>query len=161
MSKPLPPPASGKSLGLDFGTTNSVAAIALGGKSELVPLLGPLGSDPVFRSALCFWEEEARVAVEAGPWAIAEYLEYPEGSRFIQSFKTVAASPSFQQATIFERRHRFEDLGRILVRKLAEHSGGALDGAARRVIVGRPIVYAGHRPDENLARQRYDEVFAG
>jgi len=154
-------PAPSAVLGLDFGTTNSVAAIARGGQSALVPLLGPDGADPVFRSALCFWEEEARIAVEAGPWAVAEYLEYPEGSRFIQSFKTVAASPSFEHATIFERRHRFEGLGRTFVRKLAEHSGDALDGKAARVVVGRPVAYAGHRPDESLARERYNAVFAG
>ena len=157
----MPTAAPPAVLGLDFGTTNSVAAIARGGRSALVPLLGPDGADPVFRSALCFWEEEARIAVEAGPWAVAEYLEYPEGSRFIQSFKTVAASPSFEHATIFERRHRFEDLGRTFVRKLAEHSGGALDGKAARVVVGRPVAYAGHRPDESLARERYNAGFAG
>jgi hypothetical chaperone protein len=147
-------------LGLDFGTTNSVAALANGGVSELVPIAGPAGTSPVFRSALCFWEEQTRIAVEAGPWAIAEYLEYPEGSRFIQSFKTVAASPSFEHATIFGRRYRFEDLGRALLRKLADRSAGALDGKAARVIVGRPVAWAGHRPDEALARQRYDAVFA-
>ena len=156
MSKvPLP-----TALGLDFGTTNSVAAIAGGGKAELVQLSGPLGADPVFRSALCFWEDEARLAVEAGPWAIAEYLNYPEGSRFIQSFKTVAASPSFEHATIFDRRYRFEDLGRVFVEKMCERSAGMLDGAAARVVVGRPVVYAGHRADEGLARRRYDAVFA-
>jgi hypothetical chaperone protein len=152
----LPPRAA---LGLDFGTTNSVAALARDGVSQLVPLLAPGGPDPVFRSALCFWEDDARVAVEAGPWAIAEYLEYPEGSRFIQSFKTVAASSSFEHAAIFERRYRFEDLGRVFIEKMAQRSGGALDGEARRVVVGRPVVYAGHRPDEDLARRRYDAVF--
>ncbi|TFI57724.1 Hsp70 family protein [Sphingomonas parva] len=156
MSLPPPPLV----LGLDFGTTNSVAAIARAGTSQLVPLLGPTGADLVFRSALCFWEEDARIAVEAGPWAVAEYLDYPEGSRFIQSFKTVAASPSFEHATIFDRRYRFEDLGRTFVRKLCEHSGGALDGRAARLVVGRPVAYAGHRPDEALARARYDAVFA-
>jgi hypothetical chaperone protein len=152
--------ASPTVLGLDFGTTNSVAAVARGGESALVSLEGPDGSDPVFRSALCFWEDEIRVSVEAGPWAIAEYLEFPEGSRFIQSFKTVAASAIFEHATIFERRYRFEDLGRTLVRKMAQRSGGALDGKAARVVVGRPVAWAGHRPDESLARQRYDAVFA-
>jgi hypothetical chaperone protein len=146
-------------LGLDFGTTNSVAAIARGGRSQLVPFEGPAGADPVFRSALCFWEEATRVAVEAGPWAIAEYLEFPEGSRFIQSFKTVAASASFEHATIFDKRYRFEDLGRIFLNKMSARSGGALDGKAARVVVGRPVGYAGHRPDEALARQRYDLVF--
>ena len=147
-------------LGLDFGTTNSVAAVACGGASTLVPLQGPDGVDPVFRSALCFWEEETRIAVQAGPWAVAEYLEYPEGSRFIQSFKSVAASPSFEHATIFERRHSFEDLARTFLRKMAERSGGALSGKAPRVVVGRPVAWAGHRADEALARQRYDAAFS-
>ena len=156
MTVSMPPSA----IGLDFGTTNSVAAIARGGTSALVPLQGPAGPDPVFRSALCFWEEEARVAVEAGPWAIAEYLDFPEGSRFIQSFKTVAASRSFEHTTIFDRRYRFEDLGRTFVRKLSERAGGALGARAARIVVGRPVAFAGHRPDESLARQRYDAVFA-
>jgi hypothetical chaperone protein len=153
-------PASPLVLGLDFGTTNSVAAVARGGRSQLVPFDGPSGADPVFRSALCFWEEATRVAAEAGPWSIAEYLEYPEGSRFIQSFKTVAASASFEHAMIFGKRYRFEDLGRIYLEKMAKRSDGALDGRAARVVVGRPVGYAGHRPDEALARQRYDLVFS-
>jgi len=152
--------SSPTALGFDFGTTNSVAATARGGQSELIPLIGPVAADPVFRSALCFWEDGSGVAFEAGPWAIAEYLEYPQGSRFIQSFKTVAASPSFEHATIFERRYRLEDLGRLFVEKIAQRAGGALDGAAARVVVGRPVEYAGHRPDEALARRRYDAVFA-
>ncbi len=147
-------------IGLDFGTTNTVAALALGGTATLIPFHGPSGPDPVFRSALCFWEEANRIAVEAGPWAIAEYLACPEGSRFLQSFKTVAASPIFEHATIYERRYRFEDLGRIFLDKLAAHSEAALAGRADRAIIGRPVAFAGHSPDEALARQRYDSMFA-
>nr|WP_317892210.1 Hsp70 family protein [uncultured Sphingomonas sp.] len=150
-------------LGLDFGTTNSVAAVARGGAADLVLLDAPDGPDAVFRSALCFWQDDAvpgSVASEAGPWAIAEYLEYPEGSRFLQSFKSVAASSAFEQATVFDRRYRFEDLGRLFLDKLAARAGGALGGVGR-VIVGRPVEYAGHRPDEALARTRYDAMFAG
>ena len=150
-------------LGLDFGTTNSVAAVARGGAANLVLLDAPDGPDAVFRSALCFWQDDAvpgGVASEAGPWAIAEYLEYPEGSRFLQSFKSVAASSAFEQATVFDRRYRFEDLGRLFLDKLAARAGGALGGIGR-VIVGRPVEYAGHRPDEALARTRYDAMFAG
>src|SRR3954468_16285022 len=103
-------------LGLDFGTTNSVVAQAREGVSSLVQLATPHGAEAAFRSALCFWEDEdakGGVAAEAGPWAIAEYLEFPEGSRFLQSFKSVAASASFEHATIFTKRYRFEDLGRL------------------------------------------------
>jgi hypothetical chaperone protein len=148
-------------LGIDFGTTNSVAAIAVDGVASLVPLQGPGGADPVFRSALCFWEDETGIAVEAGPWAVAEYLAYPEGSRFIQSFKTVAASPHFLHASIFDRRYRFEDLGALFLKKMLQRSGGAMEQPDRRVIVGRPVVFAGHRPDEGLAQERYNAVFAG
>ena len=148
-------------LGLDFGTTNSVAAMARDGVSNLVMLDAPAGPEAAFRSALCFWEDEAirgGIAVEAGPWAIAEYLEFPEGSRFIQSFKSVAANPSFEHATVFERRYKFEDLGRKFLEKMATRAGGVLD-SAMRIVVGRPVVYAGHAPDEALARQRYDVMF--
>ncbi|KAB7644887.1 Hsp70 family protein [Polymorphobacter fuscus] len=150
-------------LGLDFGTTNSVAAVARGDGSDLVVLDSPDGGTTGFRSALCFWEDEAvrgGIAVEAGPQAIAEYLEFPQGSRFLQSFKSVAASPSFEHATIFERRYRFEDLGRTFLRTMAGHSRGSM-ADVDRLIIGRPVVYAGHAPDTVLARQRYDLMFDG
>ena len=147
-------------LGLDFGTTNTVAAEADGrGGSRLVEFAGAEATGPVFRSALCFWEEESGwngVAHEAGPWAIAEYLQSPLDSRFVQSFKTVAASPLFERALIFNKPFRFEDLGRLFLQKLVAHSGGRLDRRPRRVVVGRPVEYAGARPDPALARQRYD-----
>ena len=139
-----------RTLGFDFGTTNSVVASTSGAGSDLVALEGPDGADPVFRSALCFWQDEdvaGGVGVAAGPWAIAEYLDFPEGSRFIQSFKTVAASASFEHAGVFERRYRFEELGRLFLARMGDRAGGAMDGSARRVIVGRPVEYAGGRPD--------------
>ncbi|MEG3144906.1 Hsp70 family protein [Sphingomonas sp. RT2P30] len=155
---PNPPPFT---LGLDFGTTNSVVAMARGGVSDLVQLATPHGPEAAFRSALCLWEEDSvpgGVAVDAGPWAIAEYLEFPQGSRFLQSFKSVAASATFEHATVFDKRYRFEDLGRLFLDKMAARAGGALSGAAR-IVVGRPVEYAGHRPDEALARRRYDMMF--
>jgi hypothetical chaperone protein len=151
--------------GLDFGTTNSVAAVPRGAGQEpqLVSLDGPDGPAEVFRSALCFWREESvrgGLAVEAGPAAIHEYLEYPSDSRFLQSFKSVAASQSFQRASVFARPFRFEELGRLFLDKLASHAGGLLDGL-ERIVVGRPVHYAGASPDEALARQRYDAMFDG
>jgi len=151
-------------LGFDFGTTNSVAALSIaGGAPEMLAFETPHGTDSVFRSALCFWQDEdvrGGLAVEAGPWGIAEYLEYPEASRFVQSFKSVAASAVFEHATIFERRFRFEELGQLFLEKLAAHAGGKLATAHSRIVVGRPVEYAGARPDEALARTRYDAMFA-
>jgi len=128
-----------------------------------VPIAGPDGASPVFRSALCFWQEEsARGGLEsaAGPWAIAEYLDFPEGSRFLQSFKSVAAAPSFEHATVFERRFRFEELGARFLDHMIARANGALDRPLARIVVGRPVEWVGHRPDEALARSRYDAMFA-
>ncbi len=153
-----------RALGLDFGTTNSVAALAGGGESRLVEFAGKEATGAVFRSALCFWHDEAvkgGMAHEAGPWAIAEYMEFPEDSRFLQSFKSVAASPVFETANVFEKRFRFEELGQMFLNRMVGHAGGALDKRPERIVVGRPVEYAGSRPDEALARKRYDAMFAG
>ncbi|MDO9367961.1 MAG: Hsp70 family protein [Sphingopyxis sp.] len=147
-------------LGLDFGTTNTVVALADGeGGTRLVEFGDGATASAVFRSALCFWEEERAwqgIAHEAGPWAIDEYLQSPLDSRFVQSFKSVAASPSFERALIFNKPYRFEDMGRLFLQRLVAHAGGRLDTRPSRVIVGRPVEYAGARPDAALARQRYD-----
>ncbi|AHE51877.1 Hsp70 family protein [Sphingomonas sanxanigenens] len=157
------PSAPAPALGLDFGTTNSVAAIAgADGQSRLVELEGKPATGAVFRSALCFWHDDGPrggLAHEAGPWAIAEYLEFPADSRFIQSFKSVAASTAFEHATVFEKRFRFEDLGRMFLDRMVAHAGGALDARPARIVVGRPVEYVGARPDAALARQRYDLMF--
>jgi hypothetical chaperone protein len=150
-------------LGLDFGTTNTV--VALGGGSDeprLIAFEGEAATSEIFRSALCFWEEERGwngIASEAGPWAIAEYLQSPLDSRFVQSFKSVAASPLFERAQIFGRAFRFEDFGRLFLQNLRRHAGHQLEKLPSRIVVGRPVEYAGSRPDPALARQRYDLMF--
>ena len=96
----------------------------------------------------------------AGPWAIAEFLDDPLGCRFLQSFKSVAASSAFEQAQIFGKSLKFEDLGQTFLRHLVAHGGDALAHLPERVVVGRPVRYVGSRPDPALARQRYDRMFA-
>jgi hypothetical chaperone protein len=151
-------------LGLDFGTTNSVIALSNApGQADMVDFAAPGGISSVFRSALCFWQEEAvkgGLAHEAGPWAIAEFLEYPQGSRFLQSFKSVAANPTFEHANLFEKRFRFEELGQIFLQHLVTHGGAPLRQMPERIVVGRPVRYVGARPDAALARRRYDAMFA-
>lgn len=151
-------------IGIDFGTTNSVVALGNApGEAALVDFAAPGGATAIFRSALCFWEDDSvrgGIAREAGPWAIAEFLDFPGGSRFLQSFKSVAASRAFEHATIFEKRLRFEELGHVFLERLRAHAGAALASLPGRIVVGRPVRYAGQRPDNALARERYDLMFA-
>lgn len=157
------------SIGIDFGTTNSVIALSgTPGEADLVEFAAPGGPSSVFRSALCFWQDDAvkggpfpnGLAHEAGPWAIAEFLDFPQGSRFLQSFKSVAASATFEHANLFEKRMRFEELGQVFLTHLMAHGGAPLRNLPERIVIGRPVRYVGARPDSALARKRYDAMFA-
>lgn len=156
--------ATARAVGIDFGTTNSVVARAASDAPvDLVEFAAPDGPASAFRSALCFWQDDAvrgRLGHEAGPWAIAEFLDVPQGSRFLQSFKSVVANATFEHASLFTKRLRFEDLGQVFLTHLIAHAGTQLRNLPERVIVGRPVRYVGSRPDPALARRRYDAMFA-
>jgi hypothetical chaperone protein len=158
---PLSHDTGPRALGLDFGTTNTVLSWA----HPHAP------ADPVvfrylssllfsFRSALCFWNEgdddHPKVMSDAGPWAIQRFIEFSGDCRFIQSLKTFAASRLFEQTYIFGRAWRFEDLFREFFDEARRHAHPQLDHLPRDVLVGRPVEYAGSRPDAALARQRYE-----
>ncbi|WP_333587740.1 Hsp70 family protein [Phenylobacterium sp.] len=151
-------------LGVDFGTTNTVIALAAPGQAaDLVRFSAPLGETFAFRSALSFHappDQPAERTVEAGPWAIEAYAEDPLETRFIQSFKSFAASANFTETQILGRRYGFEDLLAAFLFKLREHGGEALADLPRRAVVGRPVTFAGAAPDEALALARYETAFA-
>ena len=143
-------------LGLDFGTTNSVASLANPDGSTQAMSFSHGGE--VFsacRSVLCFWrdEDEARAMMEIGPWAIDQFLELGGDCRFIQSFKTFAASPLFVSTVIHNKNWQFEDLLAAYLRRLAERSGAPWPA---QVVMGRPVRFAGAQPDEALAQTRYE-----
>jgi hypothetical chaperone protein len=146
------------SLGLDFGTTNTVATIAdETGAPRAFQFEHDSAAFSAFRSVLCFWKELDEVArghqVDAGPWAIDAFLELGGDCRFIQSFKSFAASPLFTETAIFGESFTFERLMATFLRRFRDHAGRAFP---TRVVVGRPVTFAGAQPDAALARTRYE-----
>jgi hypothetical chaperone protein len=151
-------------IGIDFGTTNTV--VALGGAGEADARLVTFAVDgreiPPFRSALAFhrpYDDPKGRVIEAGPFAIDAYVEEPLETRFIQSFKSYAASPLFTETRILDRRYQFEDLLSTFLLRLRHHAGEAMADLPRRVIVGRPVTFAGLQPDPILALSRYQTAF--
>jgi hypothetical chaperone protein len=156
---------AGISIGIDFGTTNTVIAIAdRDGRAQtrIFDCAGQLLH--IYMSALCFWEEtqgdSTRTLVEGGPWAVGQFLEGTGSHRFIQSFKTFAASRAFQETWIYRKKFHFEDLLAAFLRTLFKHADLDPSLAATNVVIGRPVRFAGLAPDETLAMTRYRKSFA-
>jgi hypothetical chaperone protein len=155
-------PSAG-AIGIDFGTTNTVISlIGADGQAELVAFPADDEDIVAFRSALSFHpdpDDPGRRVIEAGPWAIEAYVEEPIETRLIQSFKSYAASPLFQETRILGRRYAFEDMLSAFLLRLRAHAPRALAALPERVIVGRPVEFAGASPDSELALRRYQTAF--
>lgn len=151
------------SLGIDFGTTNTVLSLAdADGPARLVQFPTPEGELFAFRSCLSFHapaEKPSERQIAAGPLAIEAYVEDPAETRFIQSFKSFAAQESFTETQILGRRYRFEDLLSTFLIKVRDYAGAALETLPERVIIGRPVRFVGANPSERLALSRYETAF--
>lgn len=151
-----------QTIGLDFGASNTVAVTARG-TDGTVPV-SFTDRDDTFTSlptVLSFLDRGAARALnaEVGPWAIRQFLESLGDVRFIQSLKTFAASRAFKGTGVFGVRFEFEDLMATFLSLAFDRAGGTFDPASTRLVVGRPVEFAGHNPDEDLAMTRYRQAF--
>jgi len=148
------------SIGIDFGTTNSVVALLHddGRVTTTRHTIGDATLD-VFRSVLCFWDEDTRARRilhhAAGPQAIAAWLDDPLDSRLIMSMKTYVAQKSFTETRIFGRPFTLERLIGCFLRALL-----AGVGTAPRIVVGRPVHFAGEFVDDTLGAARLRGAYA-
>ena len=152
------PRASGvtRALGLDFGTTNSVVATTQpDGTIQTATFTTPESTQAICRTALSFVRQNGGTQVDVGPWAVERYLEDPAACRFLQSFKTFAASASFRNTIIHARSYLYEDLMAAFVGNMLARADVDLEPASRRLVIGRPVAFAGHAPDPVLAESRY------
>jgi hypothetical chaperone protein len=152
-----------RALGLDFGTTNTVLALADGSNAtHSMRFESSAGVTDSMRTALSFMKDTQLGAqalkVEAGQAAIRQFIDNPGDARFLQSIKTFAASALFQGTLIFARRHAFEDLMEIFLKRLKTYADGNWPGEVSRLVAGRPVHFAGANPDPELATKRYNEA---
>ncbi|MBW8786946.1 MAG: Hsp70 family protein [Rhizobium leguminosarum] len=153
-----------QALGFDFGTTNTVLAMADGGTTRSMAFTSTEGTADSMRTALSFMKDAqlgaSALKVEAGHAAIRQFIDNPGECRFLQSIKTFAASALFQGTLIFAKRHNFEDLMEVFVRRLRNYAGDNWPSDVSRIVTGRPVHFAGASPDPALATERYNEALS-
>lgn len=149
-------------IGIDFGTTNSVVALAdAEGAVVTRSFATRQGAVDAYRSALMFWREgrppQTHIAHVSGPDALDMALGMTSEHRFLQSLKTHLSSRAFQETRLFGKLFRLEDLIAVFLTDLAD----GLDKAGTLPLIsGRPVVFAGERPDEALAVGRLKASYA-
>ena len=151
------------SIGIDFGTTNTVIAVARPDAAvRAVGFRDIRELSDLYRSVLCFEHLSTSrhdVQAQAGIKAIRAYLTSIYETRFIQSFKSHIASPLFDETRIFGRGYKFEDLLSVFFLHSIADADGQLTERGGRVVSGRPVAFAGAAPDEALAIRRYSEAY--
>jgi hypothetical chaperone protein len=149
-------------IGIDFGTTNSVVALAgADGSVTTRSFATQQGAVDAYRSALMFWREgrppQSKIVHVSGPDALDMALGMTTEHRFLQSLKTHLSSRAFQETRLFGKLYRLDDLIGTFLSDLTAR----LEGVGKVPLVsGRPVVFAGERPDEELAVSRLQTSYA-
>jgi hypothetical chaperone protein len=157
-------------VGIDFGTTHSSVALWDGRSAPRLATFA-LGRDrpdrtPAFRSILHFEPDPDDLRrpprVRAGPAAIERYLDTAGDGRLVQSIKSFLASPLFERTEIFGSTFELEDLVGRLLAELRAGAEAELGPLGTRVVVGRPVRFAGDAKhlDERLALSRLRSALA-
>jgi hypothetical chaperone protein len=146
-------------VGLDFGTANSALAIARpDGSTELGEFSDGIGRTSTFKSIIYFGPRTKglREAPVAGPEAVRSYLEADTRGRLIQSVKSFLPSHTFSNTQIFGRTYSLEELIAIIIGNMRESAIAQFGQLPRRVVVGRPVCFAGaeNHEGEQLALAR-------
>lgn len=155
-------------IGIDFGTTNSVIAVAdAAGQVHAMSWPNAIGAPEeqteTYRTALACRSATRSMTSAAGPRAIAWALDPSDNQRFVQSIKTHLGSHAFRETRVFGKRFLLEDLIALFLRHLIAE--GVLPGGTSlpkdvQIAAGRPVVFAGDRVDEALAITRLKSAYA-
>ncbi len=154
-------------VGLDFGTTNSSVALAVGNSQVQLASFQSLGTETQsFRSVLYCeqWKTHGakRTHSFTGPAAIEHYLQAEEKGRLIQSLKSHLSSRTLTGTEVFGRRYRLEDLIAPILGDLRKHASRQFAKPIHYAVVGRPVRFVGAETDEDqdFAVARLRDAFA-
>uniref|UniRef100_UPI003BADA97D Hsp70 family protein n=1 Tax=Stappia sp. TaxID=1870903 RepID=UPI003BADA97D len=145
-----------RSCGIDFGTSNSTAALpAENGQARLLPLEG---DSVVLPSALFFSFEEGRVRY--GREAVGSYVEGVEG-RLMRALKSVLGSSTMNEKTMIRaQRWSFSEIIGLFLTQVKHRAEEAAGHELSQVVLGRPVHFVDNNPQADARAQDELEAIA-
>jgi hypothetical chaperone protein len=141
--------------GVDFGTSNSAAAIATRGHARVLGLQEGRTSIP---TAVFFSFEDGSIAY--GREAMRRHLGHDPG-RLMRSLKSILGTTLFEEKTqVRLQRYLFADIVAGFLRFLRQACAAQMGEAPRRVVLGRPAFFVDDDPDADMRAQRQLESAA-
>lgn len=138
--------------GIDFGTTNSVAAIARTEGIELAPLEGEKRTLPT----AIFCSKKSRLF---GQSAVDAYMQGEEG-RFMRSMKRILGTDLMSATTLINGKQiTFDSLIASFLNDIKTHSEVHIGAEITSVVLGRPVHYQDYNPEaDQLAEDKMREI---
>lgn len=130
------------SAGIDFGTTNSSAALAGAGETKLIPVEQ---SNVTIPTALYFISPDK---VYFGRDAIKNYTENENAGRFMRSIKRILGSPLMKTSgtQIGNKTVKFDKIIETFVRHIKQKIDIAAGTNVENVVMGRPVHFRDNDP---------------
>jgi hypothetical chaperone protein len=155
-------------VGIDFGTTNSSVALAMGDAPVQLASFALFGEDTFsFRSVVYLEQVKAanggrRLHTSTGPGAIEGYLDAEHKGRLIQSLKSYLPSRTFTGTGIFGRHYTLEQLIAQMLSNVRETAERQFGRPIRHALAGRPVRFVGaeNDADDDYAVSRLRSAFA-
>lgn len=148
-------------LGIDFGTSNSlVGAWKEGKRLEALPL-DPAASDPTLMRTLLYFPHVDRCFY--GSEAIQNYIDNEMEGRFFRSFKSHLPNRSYLGTVLENRILTLESLVGIFLLEIRKRAEKILDSEITSAVIGRPARYSMDPIEDEFAlhRMRKAAEFAG
>src|SRR6201996_5440587 len=154
-------------IGIDFGTTNSTVARAIGqSQVELVAYPTPAGETFSYRSVLYIEQIKKGGSTQTkawtGPGAIQHYLGAENKGRLIQSLKSYLSDRTLKGTAVFGRQVTLEDLISRILKDLRGHAERQFGIPVEYAMIGRPVHFVGAETEdaETFAVGRLRDAFA-
>lgn len=137
---------------IDFGTSNSLIALADARGAHQPIDIDPLHFDPKIMRSIYFVSEDGTWSFGAG--AVEHYTQAAGQGRLIRSIKKYLPDESFQGTAIGGRKMSLVDIVSLFLRELRTKANAATGLEVETVVLGRPAVFSLSKDKDELAENR-------